>query len=114
MPTKYNKNTIITNDIYLAAYLLSIGYKLTKLLNNNRHRISFLFSGEKIEDARRAYKNGHVSVDLRCFRSNIITIHEKMDLRQRSKECLQSHLAQPLQKTNYSKRVMGCTTSAAV
>jgi len=84
MSIKYKKGTLITNDIYLAAYLLSEGYTLTKVLRNERRRISFLFIGEDVEGHRRAYRSGHVYLDMRSFREKLITIRRMMDAKQRS------------------------------
>jgi hypothetical protein len=92
MSIKYHKDTLITNDIYLAAYLLSEGYNLTKVLRNDRRRISFLFAGKEIEELRQAYRSGHVYLDIRSFREKLITIRRMMDKKQRSEVCPETSL----------------------
>jgi len=92
MSIKYHKNTLITNDIYLAAYLLSEGYHLSKVLRNERRRISFLFVGKEIEELRQAYRSGHVYLDIHSFREKLITIRRMMDTKQRSEVCPKSNL----------------------
>ena len=82
MLKKYNTSpatSIITNDLYLAAFLLSTGCSLSKVERNERKRLSFVFSGERVRELREAYKQGPVRLDMRTFRDSLLHIRHLMD-----------------------------------
>ena len=80
---KRTSSTIITNDLYLAAFLLSAGCTMTKVERNERRRLSFVFKGERVAALRQAYRLGPVQLDMRSFRDSLITIRRVMDAEQR-------------------------------
>ncbi len=78
MTTKYEKPSVITNDIYCAAYLLSVGCKIDYLIHNRRKRISFVIIGENVEEFRDRYKNGSVLCNLRSLRDKVTHLRQMM------------------------------------
>jgi hypothetical protein len=58
----------VTNDIFLAAYLLSEGGRLVRVLRNERRRASFVFEGDGVAELKQAYVSGPVFCDIRSFR----------------------------------------------
>ena len=100
MSKKYlpaDESTIITNDLYLAAFLHCAGCALTSLEHNGRRRVSFVFEGERVRELREAYQSGPVRLDMRSFRESLYHIRRLMDgtQEQRSAVCppMQSRLA---------------------
>jgi hypothetical protein len=92
MPTKYHTETpsglrLITNDLYLAAFLHCVGCELDHVERNERRRISFVFSGERAREQREAYRAGPVRLDMRCFRDSLIHLRRLMDAQHRSDVC---------------------------
>jgi hypothetical protein len=81
---KYDLPRIVTNDLYLAAYLLCQGCSLDQLVRNDRRRISFVFVGEKVRQLREAYRTGSVRLNVRSFRDSLVTVRRRMDARLRS------------------------------
>jgi hypothetical protein len=82
MIKKYNTSqtsSIITNDLYLAAFLHSTGCSLSKVERNERKRLSFVFSGERVRELREAYREGPVKLDMRTFRDSLLHIRHLMD-----------------------------------
>jgi hypothetical protein len=74
MSEKYLSETpasIITNDLYLAAFLHCVGCTLDHVQKNDRRRMSFLFIGERVQQLRDAYRSGPVRLDLRSFRNSL-------------------------------------------
>jgi hypothetical protein len=78
--------TIITNDLYLAAFLHSTGCSLARVERNERRRMSFVFAGDRVRELREAYRLGPVRLDMRSFRDSLLYIRRQMDgeLEQRS------------------------------
>lgn len=72
---------LATNDIYLAAFLLSKDYSLVKVIKNARRRISFVFTGDGIEELKAAYRNGRV----RTFRESLKQVRQLMDLNKKER-----------------------------
>lgn len=89
MRTKYDKPTVITNDLFCAAYLLSVGCQIETLIHNRRKRISFVISGDGVEYYRNRYKGGSVLCNLRSLRDNLTHIRQMMD-EKRSQLCPRS------------------------
>jgi hypothetical protein len=87
MHEKYN--SIITNDIYLAAYLDSTGFTLVRVHQNDRRRTSFVFTGAYIEKLRDAYNTGTVTVNFRIYKDSLARMRWQKDkiIEQRSDEC---------------------------
>jgi hypothetical protein len=85
--------TIITNDLYLAAFLHCVGCTLDHVEKNERRRMSFVFIGERVRELREAYRTGPVRLDMRSFRESLFHIRRLMDggTEQRSV----SHVNQP-------------------
>jgi hypothetical protein len=63
--------TIITNDLYLAAFLHCVGCALDHTERNGRRRVSFVFVGERVRELREAYRTGPVKLDMRSFRESL-------------------------------------------
>ena len=79
---------IITNDLYLAAYLLCEGCELAAVERNERRRVSFVFAGARARALREAYAAGPVAVDVRSLRGHLIQVRRLMDgAQQRSEPC---------------------------
>jgi len=71
---------IVTNDLYLAAFLHCVGCPLDHLERNDRRRLSFVFIGERVRELREAYRTGPVKLDMRSFRESLLYIRRLMDL----------------------------------
>jgi hypothetical protein len=71
--------TIITNDLYLAAFLHCLGCTLDHTEKNERRRLSFVFTGERVRELREAYRTGPVHLDMRSFRESLTHIRRLMD-----------------------------------
>ena len=78
---------VITSDVYHVAFLLTQDCTVSKVVKNNRRRISFVIEGKKAASLRRAYKRGPVYVNVRFFRDKLLTIRRLMDGKQRSVLC---------------------------
>ena len=87
MSEKYPLPRIITNDLYLAAFLLCQGCEWCELLHHGRRRVSFVFAGNRVHALRDEYESGIVRLNVRSFRDNLVTVRRKMDTEQRSAEC---------------------------
>ena len=86
MSEKYPLERLITNDLYLAAFLLCAGCELAKLEHNGRRRVSFVVVGEDAQKLRQKYESGTVRLNVRSFKETLITVRRKMDNEQRSAE----------------------------
>jgi hypothetical protein len=84
MSQKYLNPRLITNDLYLAAFLLCQGCELCGLIRNDRRRLSFVFTGEAVHGLRDEYESGIVRLNVRAYRDTLITVRRKMDAEQRS------------------------------
>lgn len=71
--------TIVTNDLYLAAFLQCVGCTLDHLEKNERRRVSFVFIGERVAELREAYRTGPVKLDMQHFRDSLLHIRRLMD-----------------------------------
>ena len=71
--------TIITNDLYLAAFLHCVGCTLDHVERNERRRVSFVFVGEQVRQLREAYRTGPVKLDMRSFRESLSLIRRLVD-----------------------------------
>lgn len=71
--------SIVTNDLYLAAFLHCVGCSLDHLEHNGRRRVSFVFIGERCRELREAYRTGPVRLDMRSFRESLSLIRRLMD-----------------------------------
>ena len=85
--------TIITNDLYLAAFLHCVGCTLDHVQPNERRRKSFVFIGDRVRELRDAYQTGPVKLDMRSFRESLLYIRRLMDgeVEQRSLSHVNSH-----------------------
>ncbi len=90
--------TIITNDLYLAAFLHCVGCTLDHVQPNERRRVSFVFVGERVRELREAYRTGPVKLDMRLFRESLLYIRRLMDggNEQRSLSHVNGHGLQPV------------------
>ena len=70
---------VITNDLYLAAFLHCAGCNLDHVQKNERRRMSFVFIGERVQELREAYRTGPVRLDLRSFRESLSHIRRLVD-----------------------------------
>lgn len=84
MSQKYHLPRLITNDLYLAAFLLCRGAELCALVHNGRRRLSFVFSGERVHDLRTEYESGTVRLNVRSYKDNLLMVRKRMDQEQRS------------------------------
>jgi len=84
MSKKYPLQRLITNDLYLAAFLMCAGADLCGLEHNGRRRVSFVFAGENVQRLRDEYQSGTVRLNVRSFRDSLLTVRRKMDHEQRS------------------------------
>ena len=95
MSKKYlsaSSTTIITNDLFLAAFLSTVGCTLDRIEKNERRRVSFVFTGERVRELpkgliritvlylerREAYRTGPVHVDMRDFRENLNRLRDRL------------------------------------
>jgi hypothetical protein len=81
MSKKYlsaDSTTIITNDLFLAAFLNTAGCSLARIEKNERRRVSFVFVGEKVHELREAYRAGPVRVDMTAFRENLNRLRDRL------------------------------------
>jgi hypothetical protein len=69
---------IITNDLFLAAFLCSVGCTLDRIEKNERRRVSFVFVGERCRELREAYRTGPVHLDMRDFRENLNRLRDRL------------------------------------
>ena len=72
--------SIVTNDLYLAAFLHCVGCTLDHVEKNERRRMSFVFVGDRCRELREAYRTGPVHLDMRSFRESLSHIRRLMDL----------------------------------
>lgn len=70
---------VITNDLFLASFLHSVGCTLDHVERNERKRVSFVFTGSRVHALREAYRTGPVQLDIRSFRDSLYTIRRLMD-----------------------------------
>jgi hypothetical protein len=70
--------TIITNDLFLAAFLCTVGCTLDRIEKNERRRVSFVFVGERVRELREAYRTGPVQLDMRDFRENLNRLRDRL------------------------------------
>ena len=88
MQRKYFLETsteIITNDVYLAAYLMCEGCILEQIEKNDRKRVSFILSGDDIRILREDFRVSTVRVSMPLFRDTLICLRRRMDeIQQRS------------------------------
>jgi hypothetical protein len=70
--------TIITNDLFLAAFLSTVGCTLDRIEKKERRRVSFVFVGERVRELREAYRTGPVHVDMRTFRENLNRLRDRL------------------------------------
>lgn len=70
---------LITNDLFLASFLHSVGCTLDHIETNGRKRVSFVFTGSRVRELREAYRMGPVQLDIRSFRDSLYTIRRLMD-----------------------------------
>jgi hypothetical protein len=84
--------SLITNDLYLAAFLHCVGCVLDHVERNERRRVSFVFTGERVRELREAYRTGPVKLDMRSFRDSLIHLRRLMDdAQQRSESHVPEH-----------------------
>ena len=82
MSKKYLTETtasIVTNDLYLAAFLHCAGCTLDHVQPNERRRKSFVFIGQRVRELREAYRAGPVKLDMRSFRESLLYVRRLMD-----------------------------------
>jgi hypothetical protein len=70
---------IITNDLFLAAFLSTVGCTLNRIEKNERRRVSFVFVGERCRELREAYRTGPVELDIPAFRGNLNRLRDLLD-----------------------------------
>jgi hypothetical protein len=82
MSKKYHtaaRSTIVTNDLFMAAFLHCVGCNLDHVERNDRRRVSFVFIGERVRELREAYRTGPVRLDMNLFRDSLYQIRRTMD-----------------------------------
>jgi len=75
---------LVTNDLYLAAFLMSQGCEMCGMIRSKRRRLSFVFDGPKVRILRTEYESGTVCLNVRSFKDNLLNVRRKMDAEQRS------------------------------
>jgi hypothetical protein len=83
MSSKYLPPTepaIITNDLFLAAFLHCVGCTFDHVERNGRRRVSFVFVGERVRELREAYRTQKVMLDMNAFRGSMHEMRRQMDL----------------------------------
>ena len=73
-------NRIVTNDLFLASFLHCLGCTLSSVVRNERKRVSFVFTGERVRELREAYRTGRVSLDIIAFRESMHLMRSHMDV----------------------------------
>jgi len=86
---KYEKPSVVTNDIFCAAYLVSTGSTLECLIHNRRNRISFVVTGDEVEQFRDRYKSGSVFCNVHSLRDSVTLLRQMMN-EKRSNPCPKS------------------------
>jgi len=76
--TAPDSSTIITNDLFLAAFLYTVGCPLSRMERNDRRRVSFVFTGKRVVELREAYRTGPVHLDIRSFRENLNRLRDRL------------------------------------
>jgi hypothetical protein len=82
MSEKYHPashHAIITNDLYMAAFLHSAGCTLDHVETNGRKRVSFVFVGARVRQLRHAYRSGPVQLDMGRFKGSLYQLRRLMD-----------------------------------
>lgn len=69
---------LITNDLYFAAFLWTVGCTLDRIEKNERRRVSFVFVGKRCRQLREAYRTGPVHLDMRSFRDNLNQLRDRL------------------------------------
>jgi hypothetical protein len=69
---------IVTNDLFLAAFLSTVGCTLNRIEKNQRRRVSFVFVGDRCRELREAYRTGPVELDIRAFRENLNRLRDRL------------------------------------
>ena len=62
---------LVTNDLYLAAYLPCEGIHLEHVYHNGRKRAAFEFTGYGLLEKKKAYKKGRVFLYVGSFRDKL-------------------------------------------
>ncbi len=88
-PASSSPSTVLTSDMYLAAFLLTRDCRLAKVMKNDRRRVSFLVEGAEAGKLRQRYRRGPVYVNVRFLRENLLTLRRLMDGKNRSNSCPQ-------------------------
>ena len=78
---------LVTNDLYLAAYLLCEGCQLDHVYHNGRKRAAFEFAGYGLLEKKKAYKNGRVFLNVGSFRDKLNHIRGIAYGHERSPSC---------------------------
>ena len=72
---------IISDDIYMAAYLQVSGLQITDIkltTNNGGHKVEFALSGEKEEEITADYQNGIALVNVKDYLYKLFEIRDVM------------------------------------
>lgn len=78
---------LVTNDIYLAAYLLCEDCQLDRVYHNGRKRAAFEFAGYGLLEKKKAYKKGRVFLNVGSFRAQLNHIRSLAYGQERSLLC---------------------------
>lgn len=103
-------STIITNDLFLAAFLSTVGCTLHRIEKNECRRVSFVFVGERVKELREAYRTGPVKLDIRSFRETLNELRDRvgsMVMKHYPEE--RSALHAPTGNTRKESRIPTCT-----
>lgn len=89
--TPVKSSRILTNDLYLAAYLLNQGHKIS-VNSNGRQRITFSIDlCDEVLEMRDLYRSKKALVDISSFRDSLKAVRQLMSQEQRSlRPCLKS------------------------
>lgn len=62
---------VVTNDLYLAAYLYCEGCRLDRVYTNERRRVSFVLVGKAAKEKKQAFIEGKVFLNVGSFRRSL-------------------------------------------
>ena len=84
----------ITSSYFCAAYLLYKGFRLDRIVKNDRNRVSFVFVGDSVKEFKRAYRDGEVKVRMGLFRENYEQVRSFANEKRRNALCPDPSLMQ--------------------
>lgn len=78
---------VVTNDLYLAAYLFCEGCMLERVYRNERSRVSFVLVGKAAKEMKRSFIMGKVFLNVGSFRRSLNFMRDLAHPDERSPSC---------------------------